>query len=108
MEGTEKSKYLAAEKSREARTENSAELQREMKKKKTFDTTLTDSEAVEPEQDPEVEVLKSVVRKHCLVRDSSVNDLEKEYVHETGSGLTQKGNMILVSPPCSTGGARGE
>lgn len=70
-------------------------------------TILTGQGATESEETPEVEMWRSAMKKHCFIRENSFNDLEDEYVLETGSVLAGKGNRVLADLSYNTRSERG-
>lgn len=72
------------------RTENSEEVEKDEKQKDTVQTIPTGSLAAELEAGPEVEVLKSVIKRYYVIQNTSLNALNNEYELETGSVLSGK------------------
>lgn len=48
------------------------------------------SSAAETKSGPRVEILKSAMKKHCFIRDTSFNDVDDENELETSSDLKKK------------------
>lgn len=87
--------------------ENSDDVKREMKKEDIAHTVPTCSGATEREGEPKVKLLKFVMKKYCLIRDISFNNLEDEYELETVSVLTKNVNLVLANPLAAAHSGRG-
>lgn len=79
-----------------------------MKKEDTVDTISTSSGPAEPKAGSKAEILKCALEKHCLIRDSSLNELQEEHEFETSSVLTEQVTFVLADPPYSTRSAQGQ
>lgn len=105
--GTERTIMARTKKNKEMKIENTANLERKLKENAFVDTTATGFGAVEPKTESQVKVLKSAIRKYCLIRDSSFNDLKDDCILQTGSVLTENVNLVLASPPYNSRRAQG-
>lgn len=70
---------MGTEETKGVETENSAEMERKVKKEKIVYTNPTSFGAAEPEARPEVQVFKSAMKKYCFIRNTSLNDPENKY-----------------------------
>lgn len=77
-------------------------------KDNTVDLVLSGSGAAELETRTRVQMLKSAMKKYYLIRDPLFNDLEDKYALETGYGLTEEANLVLVDPSYEICIARGQ
>lgn len=101
---TENIEEMKTEITKEVGTENSKDVEIWVEKKGNVEAILTTFEAEKPEVGPEVEVLKSTIKKHCFIWDISLNNLTEEYERETGFVLIEKVSLIQADPQNSTCG----
>lgn len=88
--------------------ESSEEMESKVTKENIINTILSVSSTVEPETEPEIEVLKFAMKKYCSIRETLFNDLKTKCELEIGSALYEKLNPVLTARPYNSFSARSQ
>lgn len=97
-----------AENAEATRTENSEKMKKKVIGENIVHVIPTSSAAAEPEVGPEIEVLETAMKQHCLIQEALFSDFEERFELETGSVTTEKVSPVVTGLLYSTFSARGQ